>query len=251
MGGALTAARNKTITWQTPIQAGDRIELEFSDDGLEWYPANNFVSSSGAGPANYLITTSGVNSGATLRQDTSTTTIISFNRYLFVLPDGTGPGNWNSSWRWRVMKAKAGAAVGFGAATSERMGLVSREFKDASTTTLTVGDWSGSANTLTASAWTFHRTGNKGLFTFRVQIATTVNAYSNFSITLPAVVGTPAVPSGASFAQTGMATYGTSTGNINVGEIAAVIYNTGKIYILTNASTSRAHVRGSIELTYD
>jgi hypothetical protein len=128
MGGALTAFRSKTITWQKSIQVGDTFQVQGSNDQINWVPleggviANNTVSvissMSTAG-------TAGTSAGFSFRHVSSTQSVIGFRRYAQIANDDSPVQEWPSSNAFfRVVKASAGSAVGFGAATQSSLGLV-------------------------------------------------------------------------------------------------------------------------------
>ena len=128
IGGALTSTRDKTVTWQSPIQPSDTIHFQFSNDGVQWSDAstaviNGIVQSSGS-------YNSGGNkvAGAELRVGTSTTSVVRFRQYATQANDDSPLTDWPSSNAyWRLVKTKAGAAVGFGAATATQAGLLQAE----------------------------------------------------------------------------------------------------------------------------
>lgn len=126
MGGTLTTARNKTITWQTPVKATDRIQIWASKDQLNWYPMNgavigandcvgNSISSTGAYVGCYW------RSGATQYE-----TLVLFAEKMNMANDDSPSTNWPSSNAyWVATKSSAGIPVGFGLAdTSGNSGLV-------------------------------------------------------------------------------------------------------------------------------
>jgi hypothetical protein len=119
MGGALTASRIKTITWQSPAQADDVQELELSFDGTAWFPA--------ATSAPYALSSAGTadtSAGVIIFSTTATTTLVQFQRYRLIANDDAPTLDWSTGFYWRVKKTKAGAAVGFGLATSTAAGLI-------------------------------------------------------------------------------------------------------------------------------
>lgn len=124
--GTLNAGRNKTITWQYPLQSGDSIEVEFSADRQIWVPLN-MATVVGAGtiiPG--LNGTATEFSGVTWRHLSATQTRITFGRYLQIPNDDAPTADWPASNAyWRVRKANPSAAVGFGmAGTDGSAGLV-------------------------------------------------------------------------------------------------------------------------------
>jgi hypothetical protein len=125
---ATNANRTKRVSFQTPIQSGDSIVVEIQDSGTgAWIPVgvnNNYLArtyQNAAGTtAFYGIGWVAVN---------STTIDVGFGR-AGRITSGTGYGtagpNYpaNAGDKWRVRKTSAGAAVGFGLATSTSAGLV-------------------------------------------------------------------------------------------------------------------------------
>jgi hypothetical protein len=130
MGGALTAGRTKTITWQTSVQPTDRIEVWASQDQVNWMPINGSRIASGGGTpvipslnaAGSVVSGAGVTWGP---GSTATETEIYFSRYAAMANDDSPANDWPSSAAyWVVTKSKAGAASGFGHATATQSGLV-------------------------------------------------------------------------------------------------------------------------------
>jgi hypothetical protein len=110
-----TAARSRVrVVFQTPIQATDIIELQFSLDGGVTWVTNWEAVSSQAWQNGSLY-------GAYIYEYVNSTTIrVGFGNHGRLTGNtyaSAGPA-WadiaGSTYRWRVMKAKAGAATGFG-----------------------------------------------------------------------------------------------------------------------------------------
>jgi hypothetical protein len=124
IGGALTAARAKTITWASAHQVGHHYEVELSDDGLSWLPASGAVI---AGNAVYNVTSSvgtlSTGSGVYMDHNSSTTSRVYFARYQVIANDDTPVTDWTTGF-WRVKRYMGGAAVGFGLASTISAGLV-------------------------------------------------------------------------------------------------------------------------------
>jgi hypothetical protein len=139
MGGALTADRVKTVTFQYPIQADDQIFVEFSDTGGRWWPAAN-ATLNGSPVQNYATLTGAGPASVGLRYAvTGTNTVdVTFARYQSArMDDGSNTANWPSTTYWRVRKAKASSPVGFGLATQTASGLITREVTE---TTFTMAE---------------------------------------------------------------------------------------------------------------
>jgi hypothetical protein len=115
---ALTALRTKRIRFQSPVQSGDKLTLEFSTDRTRWFSAQGFNDGAGNAfiPA-YDSTGSGsASAGAFLIPVSGSATDIDvqFFRYINIANDDVPTSNWPTTWYWRVRKQSAGAAVGFG-----------------------------------------------------------------------------------------------------------------------------------------
>lgn len=106
------ATTSFTVQFQTPIQPTDRIVLEATTGSSGSWTS---VSDRGFG---YLVQGTS-NYGTTIVQSTSTQVIVNFNNGGYQASNGTYAGNgaaWSglSTFKWRVRKERAGAAVGFG-----------------------------------------------------------------------------------------------------------------------------------------
>jgi hypothetical protein len=127
MGGAIGAWRSKTINWLTPIQADTDIQVEIAKVGTDrWVNANEFFESSSLLVSKSLDSSGsiGASSGIYVEHPTATSTTVQFARYAAIANDDSPLIEWQSTWKWRVRKSRAGAAVGFGAATATSMGLL-------------------------------------------------------------------------------------------------------------------------------
>lgn len=121
--GTLTAARKKRVRFQNPIQPGDKISIEIGDTASgPWHEMTGdqelvstasvgiFNDTANAGIGKWMIV-----SGSTLDID------VVFGRYRL------GTSNWATNLGyWRVRKTSAGAAVGFGLASADSAGLLSK-----------------------------------------------------------------------------------------------------------------------------
>lgn len=123
IGGTLTGNRDKTVTWLSPIQNGDKIELELSEGGNQWYPAENFFASNGDGPIHTVFSAGGTRSGFLIRAVNSTQTTVRFYSKIQMNEDGSNTSNWTNTFYWRLKKSKAGVGIGFARATASVMGL--------------------------------------------------------------------------------------------------------------------------------
>jgi hypothetical protein len=138
LGGALSGSNEKRVRFLTAIQPTDIIELQLSSDRVSWYPA-------AGGSINDVIIAPMINSagsassGVWVRNVSGSTTDmdIFWGRYIQMENDDGASINWPSSGYWRVMKARGGSAVGFGAADSTRLGLVKQNLNTSFTVALT------------------------------------------------------------------------------------------------------------------
>lgn len=181
MGGALAATRLKTITWQTPIQATDRIQVWASRDQITWVPING--SQIGPTPTNVIPSASSTGSGFSgvmVRAGGSTTqTIVAFQRYAAAANDDSPVDDWpSSSAYWVATKSKAGIEVGFGLAKDGSAGLISY-YQDATVSLV------GSGNYTTGSVAYITRVGKAVTIVFNL-------AYSSSSSQTSAAGAIPA-----------------------------------------------------------
>jgi len=109
--GTLTVARLKRVRFLTPIEAGDQFFIQVQESGSgPWLPETSL----GAGYNPVSATGMRV-----IKVSGSTTDVdVQFLRYI------NGTTNWGSSEKYRIIKARSGAAVGFGAATATSNGLL-------------------------------------------------------------------------------------------------------------------------------
>lgn len=226
MGGALGATRTKTITWQTPIQPTDRIELWVSIDRITWVLAESGT----VGPSDLPIVKSLDSTGALvggvhiLNGTVANQTRVRFARYMSVANDDAPANEWPSSNAfWVVTKARAGAAVGFGAATTTRSGLVD------------TGTQSFAGNK------TF--TGNIALGGLRVGIATESGGAGTYT---PDVTNLGAYV----FEGGGIKTVNTINGGVD-GKVLFLIQqsNAGNTLLITNAGNIRTASGSTVTLT--
>jgi len=112
-----SAAQQKRVRFQTPIQVGDQIQLQISaDSGTTWRTVGQNGDYSGAysvqGATDY-----GIGAIATV---SGSVTDVTVNIGLYRLATGVTYGAAGAAWvsgaanRWRLVKSSAGAAVGFG-----------------------------------------------------------------------------------------------------------------------------------------
>jgi len=132
---AATASIQKRVRFQTPIQATDAIRLEFLTTNNCWLP----VSEAGA---NYMGLYDGTTQryvGAIAYPVNSTDVDVYFYSGAFWQAADSTVRTWTEHLaaypKWRVRKVSGGQAVGFGRASEETSGLVSREYTETYSTT--------------------------------------------------------------------------------------------------------------------
>lgn len=127
MGGTLAATRTKTITWQYPVQATDRIQIFASRNQRDWFPINGCRLGSSADPVVPSVSAAGANlSGVSWTQGANAyETIVYFSQYMQAANDDSPTINWPSAEAyWVATKSSGGQAVGFGQVTQTGSGLV-------------------------------------------------------------------------------------------------------------------------------
>lgn len=124
MGGALTASREKTITWQSPMQSTSRVQILFSKDRTSWFPWDEAQIGASNTPSILMRVSGTYSSGIAVRPGAAQNqSIVTFYRYLAQNPDGTSTIDWPSDAYWVAVKYRDGNAIGFGRATSTNWGL--------------------------------------------------------------------------------------------------------------------------------
>jgi hypothetical protein len=126
MGGTLTSARLKTITWQTPVQATDRIQVWGSEDQVNWFEIVGARLGTTGYVVNFINDAGDLISGVQwLKGAASNQTIVRFAQYMGAAADGSPTTDWPSSLAFFVVtKSRVGVPVGFGHATTTQSGLV-------------------------------------------------------------------------------------------------------------------------------
>jgi hypothetical protein len=124
MGGALTGSRIKRVKFQYPIQSDDEFTLEFSSQANgPFQSAPTFADTSGLNvfPFVFAATAAADPAGCEIRRVSGSTTDLDivFAKRSWARGDASAYRDWQSTWYWRVRKAKAGAAVGFGMAGTD------------------------------------------------------------------------------------------------------------------------------------
>lgn len=131
-----TSDRFRRIRFQSPIQPGDRLVIEFSEDRVKWSSLPFLTAASSV-----FFPYSGSNIGVALQGLTAGSTDVDmyWGRYK------SGTAAWGSvTGYWRVKKEAAGAAVSFGKATTTSAGLVTNP---SSRVWVTTGNGFGSSGT--------------------------------------------------------------------------------------------------------
>lgn len=109
-----------TVVFQTPVQATDQVVVELND-GNGWFNAAQRFPPFTNNAASYGVLLVAIN---------STTYRVAFGNAGYGTSNattyGAAGGAWSgvTSWRWRVRKSSAGAAVGFGIVSSQSAGLL-------------------------------------------------------------------------------------------------------------------------------
>lgn len=121
---SLTTNRSKRVRFTTPIQKTDSLLLQYTADGTNWYEP-------GTGPNFAICSLTQQNTsryGVYISGTVNATDVdVTFGQYR--LTTGATYGSAGGSWadlggyKWRLVKATAGQAVGFGLATSSQSGL--------------------------------------------------------------------------------------------------------------------------------
>lgn len=131
-GSTFTAARNKTVRFQTPISSTDVITLEIQPLGAGpdgWVP---LVGDGTAAATNIqgLKLQNATYYGAGIHSIASSTdVIVRLGQYAYAsgATYAAAGSNWDTTsdnFRWRLKKSSGGIAVGFGTATSTASGLI-------------------------------------------------------------------------------------------------------------------------------
>jgi hypothetical protein len=122
IGGTLTAARTKTITWTYPIQSDDDLEVLYSPDNIIWTPFN--ASRIGTTPIIPGIDSTGTEvSGVFWKHISSTQTEILFGRFANIANDDSPTANYPASGYWAARKRRANS-IPFPKAKAYQSGLV-------------------------------------------------------------------------------------------------------------------------------
>lgn len=221
MGGALTAARSKTITWQTPRQANDVVTVFINTgNGFQAVPTSQIPAYHSQNSVTYGVSARGPSSAA------GTDTVIDFGQYRNSsgATFGAAGSAWVNTYKWFAVKHKSGQVIGWGAATATASGLVSKEASGSVSVTW-VGN--GTAPTTSASVLvTYRRIGDWVFLNVPTFTAVTVGTGSpdrmTASVVIPDAWARPAVNqrvSGVSLLQNSTVV----AGGINIATTGALI----------------------------
>lgn len=263
--GALAGTVTKRVNFQTPIQASDRLELQLSEDGVEWSPLQGFGNSAGTNFVAASFATGGTlatSSGAFLRKIPGSLTeyAVTFARYTFVSNDDSPIGDWENGWKWRVVKFSAGQAVGFGAATSSRYGLVSREVSpsEADVGTLTWAAAVAPSGTIT-KRYKWSQVGKAVTVEWRIEASVAGTAVTSVNFPLPTDMPSPSNHTNQSNSEwvtvSGGAVLSTAAASLNLGGAAGLMKNGSAAYEIWTysgtASVAATFVAGSLSYIID
>ena len=153
---AITADLNRRVRFQTPIQPTDNIEVQIDADANGTWLTVPVIQNATARNIDSLNRFNGVSYGVAWRPINSTDVDVYFGQYRSA-SDAATFGGAGSTWtgvsnaKWRVVKSTAGVAVGFGAATADSMGLVSREASETVSSTFTFNGSGGTSSPINVS----------------------------------------------------------------------------------------------------
>lgn len=257
-----SSATRYLVKFQTPIQAGDRIELEYYGADNTWVPASsNFeVMPAQMNTAQY---------GMMIDRNDSTSVYVRFGNAGREAPTTFGAAavaNWASlggaGRRWRVRKSSAGAAVGFGIVQGTSSGLVpayNTSFDDVTATRLGLKEYfhgttynGGNAPTLSSAQAGFAV--DRGLFipyqmqdgTWRLRFNAVYNFTSASVTSLTVTLANTTFKNVANFFQPISGFFASGT----IRNVAYVTPNTSNIVVTgpSAETTNRAYVSGDVEL---
>jgi hypothetical protein len=186
MGGALTGARLKTLTWQTNVQATDRIIIWGSEDQVNWFPIIGARLGTTGYVVNFINDAGDIISGVQwLKGASANQTIIRFAQYMAIAADGSPATDWPSSLAyWVVTKTREGSATGFGIARDGLSGLISYYKESSSTSTFT---FNGSGGTSAAATIYLTRIGRQVNLIIEASVTATTGTGSTTFISNTAI----------------------------------------------------------------
>jgi hypothetical protein len=231
--GATGTTYSRTVQFQTPIQVGDKLELEYSSDRVKWIPMPFPRMSQGVtNDYGAAVFASGVNTAA-----------VAFYAGGYAANNATY-GGLGQAWStisanyWRVRKSSAGAAVGFGIVSpGVSSGLVAAAGLPGNTTgnaiasgyvgevvtgsvtftpSATSGTWASSSLSLATGTWLVSVRGYKPVEGTMTMV--TAGTGSSISSTPVEVVGpgSATIPGTGMFSSSGTAVINNSTGSIKL-----------------------------------
>lgn len=189
MGGALTAARDKTMTFGN-IQSTDTFELQVSNDQIVWLPFNGGAACSGSGVTVLTRSAAGsIGSGATWIKSSATAIAVTFAQFCSMANDDAPTQDWGNDKYWRLVKRSGGQAVGLGLATSTSAGLVNPYSANG---IVVAGNYvptlTGTANVAASTAGTAHyiRVGANVMVSGEIAVdPTTTATFTTINVSLP------------------------------------------------------------------
>jgi hypothetical protein len=260
IGGTLAGPREKTITWQTPVQPTDRIQVWGSKDRINWFPINGcFLGSTNLGVVPSMEAAGGApRAGVNWRPGaTAYETIVTFARYINIANDDAPAENWPSSDAfWVVTKSRAGQAVGFGTVSQNSSGLMPANHSnldDAAATRLGLKSYTHGVSyaggnqisiSSTASSWTY---GSTYIIPKQMQDGSWRLEFSIVGTLAAGQTSVGIVISGISFAVDNQAiTLSTNTGTVNR---CITNVGTGEITVSVNSSSTGIRMSGIVSLS--
>ncbi len=189
--GALTGARFKTVTFQSPIQNGDDLVVRLKESGGVWVTAHTFRSSATGQPVISSMDAAGNQiSGISIQKSASNAVVVRFSQYMNAANDDSPAANWEAGMRWHVRKVSASSVAGFemhkpgvsaglvpaqgldgrtdgGAPTAGKIGekITWASAPSSYAVTTSEADWTNASITLTAGTWLIFANLNYALVT--------------------------------------------------------------------------------------
>lgn len=189
----ITAALDRTVRFQSPIQADDLIVVEVSEDRSTWFSIDQFVTNSAltATVVPYSIQNNTNYGMGRIAKVNSTDVRVYFGQYnaangATYSAAGQAWSVGGGSFYWRVRKVKASSPVGFGMASATDSGLISRQVNPTAftaTNQTAVGGGSVTGGTLTTNYAIF---GNMMTVWCRFTGATVAGTVTAFTFDIPA-----------------------------------------------------------------
>lgn len=230
------------VQFQYPIQQDDEIAIEFDDGATGRFnpqSGNITVGRLQQGTSAY---------GIWIQQNDATSVYVCFGnkgRLATGAAFADNGGAWGdiTTSKWRVRKAKAGAAVGFGMATQTASGLISSEHVssegDLGTVVVDSGTWVPDSK-----KFKFVRNGKQVTFWYRLESAAAATSLASLRFALPSECPVPAVFSTTGnneWQMSGHATNATTAGGGLSAGVCSLFYTGGtfELYHVQTAAGSR------------